>query len=77
MILPLFIAICEIWLPELTYGVYLVLFLKPGATWPHAIFDQDWIKTAKLTETIVKRDVNREKQQDDDLKRFKANPFQS
>ena len=31
-ILPLFIAICEIWLPGLTYGLYLVLFLKPGAT---------------------------------------------
>ena len=32
MILPLFVAIYEIWLPRLTYGVYLVLFLKPGAT---------------------------------------------
>ena len=32
LILPLFIAICEIWLPRLTYGVYMVLFLKPGAT---------------------------------------------
>ena len=32
MILPLFVAICEIWLPGLTYGVYLVLSLKPGAT---------------------------------------------
>ena len=32
LILPLFVAICEIWLPGLTYGVYLVLFLKPGAT---------------------------------------------
>ena len=32
MILPLFVAICEIWLPGLTYGVYLILFLKPGAT---------------------------------------------
>jgi hypothetical protein len=32
LILPLFVAICEIWLPRLTYGVYLVLFLKPGAT---------------------------------------------
>jgi len=32
LIIPLFIAICEIWLPELTYGVYLVLFLKPRAT---------------------------------------------
>ena len=31
-VLPLFVAICEIWLPELTYGVYLVLFLKPSAT---------------------------------------------
>ena len=31
-ILPLFVAICEIWLPGLTYGVYLVWFLKPGAT---------------------------------------------
>ena len=30
--LPLFVAICEIWLPGLTYDVYLVLFLKPGAT---------------------------------------------
>ena len=29
---PLFVAICEIWLPGLTYGVYLVLFLKPSAT---------------------------------------------
>ena len=34
LILPLFVAICEIWLPGLTYGVYMVLFLKPGAT-PH------------------------------------------
>jgi hypothetical protein len=32
LILPLFVAICEIWLPRLTYGVYLILFLKPGAT---------------------------------------------
>ena len=32
LILPLFVAICEIWLPELTYGVYLVLFLKLCAT---------------------------------------------
>ena len=32
LILPLFVAICEIWLLGLTYGVYLVLFLKPGAT---------------------------------------------
>jgi hypothetical protein len=32
LIIPLFVAICEIWLPGLTYGVYLVLFLKPGAT---------------------------------------------
>ena len=32
MILSLFVAICEISLPGLTYGVYLVLFLKPGAT---------------------------------------------
>jgi hypothetical protein len=29
---PLFVAICVIWLPVLTYGVYLVLSLKPGAT---------------------------------------------
>ena len=32
MILPLFVAIYEIGLTGLTYGVYLVLFLKPGAT---------------------------------------------
>jgi hypothetical protein len=32
LILPLFVAICEIWLSGLTYGVYQVLFLKPGAT---------------------------------------------
>ena len=32
LILPLFIVICEIWLPGLTYGVYLVLFLKSSAT---------------------------------------------
>jgi hypothetical protein len=32
LILPLFVAMCEILLPRLTYGVYLVLFLKPGAT---------------------------------------------
>ena len=32
LILPLFVAICEIWLPGLTYSVYLVLPLKPGAT---------------------------------------------
>ena len=42
LILPLFIAICEIWLPRLTYGAYLVLFLKPGATTslllPHLLY---------------------------------------
>jgi hypothetical protein len=32
---PLFVAICVIWLPGLTYGVYPVLFLKPGATHPN------------------------------------------
>ena len=32
LILPLFVAICEIWLPGLTYSVYLVLSLKLGAT---------------------------------------------
>jgi hypothetical protein len=32
LILPLFVAIYEIWLPGLTYSVYLVLFLKPGVT---------------------------------------------
>jgi hypothetical protein len=32
LILPLFVAICEIWLPGLTYGVYLVLFLKRDVT---------------------------------------------
>jgi hypothetical protein len=32
LILPLFVAIREIWLHRLTYGVYLVLFLKPGVT---------------------------------------------
>ena len=32
LILPLFVAICEIWLLGLTYGVYLVLSLKPDAT---------------------------------------------
>jgi hypothetical protein len=32
LILPLFVAICVIWLSRLTYGVYLVLSLKPGAT---------------------------------------------
>ena len=32
LILPLFVSICENWLPGLTYGAYLVLFLKPGAT---------------------------------------------
>ena len=31
-ILPLFVAIYEISLPGLTYGAYLILFLKPGAT---------------------------------------------
>jgi hypothetical protein len=34
LILPLFVAICVIWLLGLTYGVYLVLSLKPGATKP-------------------------------------------
>ena len=29
---PLFVAICEIWLLRLTYGVYLVLSLKSGIT---------------------------------------------
>ena len=32
LILPWFVAICEIWLPGLTHSVYLVLSLKPGAT---------------------------------------------
>ena len=32
MILPLFVAICEIGLPGLIYGAYPVLFLKLGAT---------------------------------------------
>jgi len=32
LILPLFVAIYDIWLPRLTYGAYLVLFLKSGAT---------------------------------------------
>ena len=32
LILPLFVAIREIWLPGLTYGVYLILSLKSGAT---------------------------------------------
>ena len=32
MVLALFVAICEILLPRLTYSVYLVLSLKPGAT---------------------------------------------
>jgi hypothetical protein len=33
LILPLFVAICDIWLSGLTYGgVYLILFLKPDAT---------------------------------------------
>jgi hypothetical protein len=27
LILSLFVAICEVWLPGLTYGVYMVLFL--------------------------------------------------
>jgi hypothetical protein len=40
LILPLFVAICEIWFPGLTYGVYLVLFLKPGATKVH---EQDYL----------------------------------
>ena len=31
LILPLFVAICEIWLPGLTYSVYPVLSLKSGA----------------------------------------------
>jgi hypothetical protein len=40
LILPLFVVICEIWLLGLTYGVYLVLFLKPGVTIsPHSFFD--------------------------------------
>jgi hypothetical protein len=30
------------------------LYLGLNTSWPHAIFDQDWIKVAKLTETIVK-----------------------
>jgi hypothetical protein len=34
LILPLIVAICEIWLPRLTYGMYLVLLLKPGVTVP-------------------------------------------
>ena len=32
LVLSLFVAICEIWLPRLTYSVYLVLSLKLGAT---------------------------------------------
>ena len=35
LILPFFMAICEIGLPRLTYSVYLVLSLKPGATPSH------------------------------------------
>ena len=31
LILPLFVAICGIWLSGLTYGAYLVLFLKSSA----------------------------------------------
>jgi hypothetical protein len=31
LILPLFVAICVIRLSGLTYGMYLVSFLKPGA----------------------------------------------
>jgi len=31
LILPLFVAICVILLSGFTYGVYVVLFLKPGA----------------------------------------------
>ena len=38
MILPLFVAICEIWLSGLIYGVYLVLSLKPSAT----CFSRNW-----------------------------------
>ena len=32
LILPLFVVIYEIWLSGFTYGVYVVLFLKLGAT---------------------------------------------
>ena len=39
LILPWFVAVCEIWLPGLTYSVYLVLPLKPGATFGHHILN--------------------------------------
>ena len=52
LILPLFVAICEIWLPGLTYGVYLVLFLKSGATRAklHFIIDRTphlWVRSPR------------------------------
>ena len=43
LILPLFVAICEIWLPGLTYGVYLILSLKPGATLLHKLCSVNFI----------------------------------
>jgi hypothetical protein len=30
------------------------LYLGLDTSWPHVIFDQDWTKIAKLTETIVR-----------------------
>jgi hypothetical protein len=55
LILPLFVATCEIWLPGLTYGVYLVLFLKPGATACVQTYDVTRTKLygANLNNTVI------------------------
>ena len=54
LILPLFIAICEIWLLELTYDVYLILFIKPSATTPSfwIISKQERIKQGTEAEIV-------------------------
>jgi len=36
-ITPSFVAICVNWIPGHTYGMYLILSLKPGATYIHNI----------------------------------------
>ena len=63
LILPLFVAICEIWLPGLTYSVYLVLSLKPGATGTDPELSQLEVKRAELERELnnMKAAIDRRK----------------
>ena len=51
-ITPSFVTICVIWIPRNTYGVYLVLSLKPGATkWYQSYVDcreQAYLENGRL-----------------------------